>query len=92
MTHDAEPDPIDPHAHAAALRRQIVETVTAAIRATVAQYVVDHPAQPWRLDVRPTAPDLTLCVDLALDDLLELVLVRAVDGVLASFPTRSALG
>jgi hypothetical protein len=87
----AELEP-SPHAHAAAVRRQIVETVTEAIRAVVAQYVTDHPGQPWRLDVRPSAPDLALCVDLALDDVLEIVLVRAVDGVLASFPTRSALG
>jgi hypothetical protein len=70
----------------------ILTNVVAAIRATVADYTARVPGQPWHLDRRPGAADLTAAVDAVLDDVLEVALVRPVDGMPASFPSRFITG
>ena len=91
MDQGAERESVSPHAHAAALRALIVTAVVDAITDTVAAYAAEHPTQPWEVDCRPGAARLGAEVDAALDDVLEAAVVRAVDGRMASFPSRIAL-
>jgi hypothetical protein len=91
MTPGAEPEVLTAMEHAATLRAMILGAVTAAITETVATYSSTYPEQPWQLDGRPGAARLGDCVDPVLDDVLEMVLLRPVDGMLAAFPSRFVL-
>jgi hypothetical protein len=86
-----EPEHVSPHAHAAALRVLIIEDVTAAITSAVARYSAGRPSQPWVIDQRPGAANLPTLVDTVLDEVLETVVVRRIEGVVVSFPSRLAL-
>jgi hypothetical protein len=92
MDQGAEPtEVLTPVEHAAALRALILTAAVAAITSAVDRYTAMHPDQPWHLDSRPGAARLGDCVDAALDDVLEVVLLRPVDQVTQSFPARFVL-
>jgi hypothetical protein len=90
MDEGAEPT-TTPHGYASVLRQRIIADVAAAITSAVARFGAEYPSQPWRADHRPGAANVSTLIDLALDDVLEAVLVREVEGRAVGFPSRIAL-